>query len=123
MTFAQYQEIFKTKYPDGRTWMHNEVCGDVAHYKQKVAVEFVPGGKVFFYSGAYEDVLCKVGVPTISKSRLDSLESTLKHLLDTDGKADEFFGIVVDNSAEIERLTKEIKQIKATHVVVGRAGD
>ena len=123
MTFKQFEQLFHSKYPDGQCWMHDEFEHDVPGRRQKVAVVFAPNGKVYKYAGAYEDVLCKIGVPTISKQRMDNLEANLKNLQATDGKADEFFGIMVDNSAEIARLTAEIEQIKATHVVVGRVGD
>lgn len=123
MTFKQFEQLFHSKYPDGRCWMHNEMCRDQWRKVDKVAVEFVPGGKVHFYAGAYEDVLCKIGVPTISRQRMNNLEANLAKLQATDGQVDEFFGIMVDNSAEIARLTAEIEQIRSTHVVVERVGE
>lgn len=116
MTFAKFQKIFADKYPEGRVWMHNEVCRDQSHYKQKVAVEFQPGGKLYFYAGAYEDVLCKVGINCISKERFAELEQRLEQWKRWNG-TDDFFGGVMDYTKDIQKLTDEIENYKKNWII------
>lgn len=118
MTHSKFDELFRSKYPNGRTWMHNEFCRDQSRYIDKVAVEFQRGGKVYFYTGAYEDILRKVGVNVISRTRLFSLEDTLSRMVEANGKQDEFFGGTVDNSAEIARLTAEVDKYRRDYIIV-----
>ena len=117
MTFEKYQEAFKAKYPNGRTWMHNDMCRDQSGYKGKVAVEFVPGGKLYFYTGAYEDVLNKIGVNSISKERYSTLTDRLARYLEMNGQED-LFGCVIDLSREIAETQAELKRIETECVVI-----
>lgn len=114
VTHATFEELFHRKYPDGETWKHEpEVSGRI----QKTAVIFVPGGKVYFFTGAYEDVLCKIGINVISKERYESKVATLEWMKSQHGTED-FFGGVVDNTAEIERMTSEIENYTKNYVIV-----
>ena len=117
MTFSKYEEAFKTKYPSGRTWMHNDMCRDVSGYKGKVAVEFVPGGKVYFYDGAYEDVLNKIGISAISKERYANLANRLANYLKMDGTED-LFGGKFDYGKEIAETRAELKRIETECVII-----
>lgn len=116
MTFAKYESIFRTKYPNGRTWMHNDVCRDEPRYKQKVAVEFQPGGRLYFYSGAYEDVLCKIGINCISKERFAEVEARLARLKKYHG-TESLFGDIFDYSKEIEATEREIEQYRTEYII------
>ena len=117
MTFARFQEIFASKYPDGEVWMHDVFEHGQRGKRQKVAVVFKPNSKVYMYAGAYEDVLYKVGINCISKERLAEAEIHLKDLKKSNGKPDPFFGFTIDNSKEIEALEKQIEQYKTEWVI------
>ena len=118
MTFKKFEELFRTKYPEGTVWAHDIFEHDVPGRVQKVAVVFTTNGKVYKYRGAYEDILCKVGVPVISKERFATLESSLNTLKANDGKTDEFFGLTFDYSADIARITAEIENYRANYTIV-----
>ena len=117
MTFKKFQSLFATKYPDGRVWMHDEFEHGVSGRRQKVAVEFKPHGKVFMYSGAYEDILCKIGINVISKERFHELEVNLDHLKELNGTTDEFFGGLWDCTEAISTLEKRIEDYKANWII------
>ena len=118
MTFQKFVEILKTKYPDAEAYAHDTMCGGVPHYKQKTAIAFVKGGKLRHYSGAYEDVLTKVGIPTITHERLDPIIATLEMRKAEHGATDMFFGVKIDNSVIIEQLEARIAEIKSTYFIV-----
>ena len=118
MTFSKFLELLKTKYPNAEAYAHNVMCGDVPHYKGKTGVVFAPGGKVFMYSGAYEDVLNKVGIPTITHERFDPMCEALAKYKAEHGTKDPFFGFTIDCSKDIDRLEAEIAEIRATHFIV-----
>ena len=117
MTFKKFQELFATKYPEGEVWMHDAYEHGASGRRQKVAVEFKPHGKVFMYRGAYEDILCKIGINVISKERFSQLEMQLDHFKELDGTTDEFFGGVFDCADAIQRLEKEIADYKANWII------
>ena len=116
MTFKKFEEVFKQKYPDGRVWMHDEFEHGQRGKRQKVAVVFNPNSKVYMYAGAYEDVLCKVGINCISKERFTELEHRLAYYQKLDGKED-FFGGVFDCKADIQQLTDEIENYKKNWII------
>lgn len=117
VTFKKFETLFKGKYPNGTVFPHDVFEHGVPGRIQKVHVTFSPNGKGYFYRGAYEDILCKIGIPVISKERFTALEGQLEKLKDMDGKTDEFFGGVYDWSTEIERLSKEIEDYKKNYVI------
>lgn len=118
MTFKKFESLFKGKYPNGTVYPHDVYEHGVPGRVQKVAVEFAPGGKVYKYAGAYEDILCKVGVKVISRERFESLCSSLKALTDANGTQDIFFGGVIDNTAEIEDLTRKVDEYRKNYQIV-----
>lgn len=117
MTFKKFQSLFLSKYPHGHVWMHDEYEHGVSGRRQKVAVAFYPYGKVFMYRGAYEDILCKIGINVISKERFHELEMRLDHFKKLDGTTDEFFGGIWDCADAIQKLEKEIAEYKANWVI------
>lgn len=117
MTFKKFEAAFLGKYPEGTVYPHDVYEHGVPGRIQKVAVTFTANGKVYMYRGAYEDILCKVGIPVISKERFAELEAQLAKLKGLDGKQDEFFGMVFDYSADIARLTAEIENYKNNYVI------
>ena len=118
MTFKKFEALFKAKYPMGEVFPHDVFEHDVPGRIQKVGVVFNPNGKTYMYRGAYEDILCKCGINTISKERFAELEGRLVHLKKLNGATDEFFGGSFDCSEDIARLTVEIEDYKANYVIV-----
>lgn len=117
MTFAKYQSLFLQKYPNGETFMHDEFMHGTDRNRQKVGVVFEPNGKVYMYRGAYEDILCRIGVNVISKERFSELEARLAHLKEMDGTED-LFGGVFDYSDEIASVVSEIEKYKTDYTIV-----
>ena len=117
MTFKKFESLFKGKYPDGTVDPHDVFEHGVPGRVQKVAVVFEKGGKVYKYRGAYEDILCKVGIPVISKERFAQLEIRLEHLKELDRTTDEFFGGTFDCSESIAALTAEIEKYRKEYVI------
>ena len=117
MTFKKFETLFKGKYPDGSVDPHDVFEHGVPGRIQKVHVVFTPNGKGYMYRGAYEDILCKIGIPVISKERFAQLEIRLEHLKELDGTTDEFFGGVFDCSESIAKLTAEIEKYRKEYVI------
>lgn len=117
MTFKKFQSLFLTKYPDGEVFPHDVFCHGESGKIQKVGVVFKPNGKVFMYRGAYEDILCKIGINVISKERFHELEIRLDHLKGLDGTTDEFFGGLWDCANAIQKLESQIAEYKANWII------
>lgn len=117
MTFRRFEEIFKTKYPTGNVWMHDKFAAHSGN-RQKVAVEFVPHGRVYLYRGAYEDILCRIGIKTISKARLSELVNHLESLKRKHGDPDVFFGMgYTDNMRSIMKAEALLAEISRDYVI------
>ena len=114
MTFKKFEEIFRTKYPNGDVCMHGK--GGGTEKNGKVFVAFEPCGKVYMYYGAYEDVLCKMGFKVISKERLAEAKIRLETYEKRHGKPD-FFGGVMDYSQDIEELEKRIAEYETEWII------
>ena len=68
MTLKQANVIFTKKYPNGEIFSHNFGAGYSDNtMKNKVALVFEKGKKVYIYNGSYEKVLSKLGF-TIPKT-------------------------------------------------------
>lgn len=117
MTFKKFETLFKGKYPNGTVYPHDVFEHGVPGRVQKVEVIFEPNGKGYMYRGAYEDILCKIGIPVISKERFAQLETRLEHLKELDGTTDEFFGGTFDCSESIATLTAEIEKYRKEYVI------
>ena len=120
MTFKKFEELFLQKYPDGQCWMHDEFCHGQSGYRQKVGIVFKPQTKVYMYAGAYEDILCKVGVNVISKERFAELLVRLeeyKRRQKEYGGTDWFFGIPVDYSKDITELEAQIAKYRKDWII------
>ena len=114
MTFKKFEEIFRSKYPDGVIAMHGKAGG--TEKNKKVYVAFQPCGKAYMYYGAYEDVLCKMGFNVISKERLAENEMRLESLKERNGKPS-FFGGVVDYTDEIAKIEARLKEYRESWII------
>lgn len=114
MTFKKFEQIFHSKYPNGSVFAHSKFGG--TELNRKTTVIFEHRGKCFLYYGAYEDVLCKIGINCISKERFDALEARLACYIEQNG-TDDFFGGTFDWTSEIEQLTREIEQYKTDYII------
>lgn len=115
MTFAKFNELFKSKYPEGEVVQHGKFGG--TEKNKKTTVIFVPGGKCYEYYGAYEDVLNRVGIKVISQSRFHDKQSCLESYKKWNGR-EALFGGRFDYNKEIVRLECEIKEILDNYVIV-----
>lgn len=115
MTFKKFQSLFATKYPDG--WVHPHGKYGGCEKNMKVTLSFSPNGKSYSYYGAYEDILCRVGINVISKERFSELEMRLERLNEWNG-TDDFFGGVIDNTEAIQKLESQIAEYKANWIIV-----
>ena len=115
MTFKKFEELFMEKYPNGAVHMHGKFAG--TEKSKKVTVIFSENGRCYDYYGAYEDILCRLGIKVISKCRLHDIELRLQHYKQWHGLP-KLFGGVEDYSAEIERLTNEIEILKENFIIV-----
>lgn len=115
MTFKKFEELFKTKYPEGEVVAHGQFGG--TERNKKTTVIFKPEGKCYEYYGAYEDVLCRVGIDVISKHRYQSMKASLEWYKKDHGTP-KLFGGTVDHSETIARLTKEIEDIEKNTIIV-----
>ena len=123
MTFKKFEELLKTKYPEAGACMHSKFAG--TEHNKKVEIHFTPEGKCYEYYGAYEDILNRLGMKVISKSRLASEESALRRYKEMQGKPDPFFGIfnsddngVLDYSKEITEYEERIARLKRDYIIV-----
>ena len=116
MTFKRFEEIFKSRYPDGHVWMHDDYMSHPGN-RQKVGVEFAPNSKVYLYRGAYEDILCRIGINTISKARLAETVNYLEHLKRHHGDPDVFFGGgYTDNMKDIMKMEAFLAEVRRDYV-------
>lgn len=121
MTFKRFEEIFLSKNPGGMVVAHGQFGG--TERNNKTTVVFRDGGKTYSYYGAYEDVLCKMGINTISKERLESLQKQLARLQEENGKEEEnlFFDDdepwIIDWSREIAELEARLDDIKKNYII------
>ena len=121
MTFKAFQTIFLSKYPNGEAIPHGALAGTEGTLKTSIV--FKPGGRCYSYKGAYEDVLCKLGINTISKERLHGMEKQLVRLIYENGKTEESCfdddePWVIDWSREIAELESRLADIKANYIIV-----
>lgn len=117
MTFVTFCKLLETKYPKANAFSHGDFGGNEKN--RKVTIEFEPPhGKTYDYYGAYEDVLCKCGIPTITHERFDPMCERLERFKRENGTADDFFGIPIDYTKEIEELETRIADIKANYYIV-----
>lgn len=117
MTFNTFNQILTDHIPTAHAVMHGKFGG--TEKNKKVSISFTENGKVFEYYGAYEDILTKIGILTISKDRFECLTSRLARLECENGTEDEFFGLGTFNyDKEISDLKTEIKNYEDNYLII-----
>ena len=115
MTFTKFEELFKTKYPNGKAIQHGKFGG--TEKNKKTTIVFSPNGKCYEYYGAYEDILCRIGIKTISKSRLHDFEAELERCKRMNGQK-AFFCETLDYSEKIAWIENELSSIRSDYIIV-----
>ncbi len=120
MTFKRFEEIFLSKNPGGMVVAHGQFGG--TERNNKTTVVFRNGGKAYSYYGAYEDVLCKMGINTISKERLESLQKQLARLQEENGRTEESCfdddePWIINWDREIAELEARLEDIKKNYII------
>lgn len=116
MTFKRFEEIFKSKYPEAECCMHGKFGG--TEHNKKIVIYFTPDGKCYEYYGAYEDVLNRLGIKVITKSRLYSEEAALERYKNMNGTPSLFGDGPLDYSKEIAEYEERIARIKSDYIIV-----
>lgn len=114
MTFQKAHDIFMGKYPEGEMVQHGKFGG--TEKNKKITVIFKRGGRCYEYYGAYEDVLCRIGINVISKERFAEAEVRLATLKERNGKPD-FFGGVMDETEEIAKLEARLNEYRESWII------
>ena len=117
MTFKKFEELFKTKYPEGEVLRHGGM-GQTRTTGQ-ASVIFKPDGKVYDYYGAYEDILCRIGIKVISKARVRHAEQALERYR-KDHNTPKLFADQgnYDFSEQIAELEDWLDKIYAEYIIV-----
>lgn len=113
MTFTEFEAIIKNKHPQAEVFKHGEFEGNTIN----VAVIFTPQSKVYKYNGTYCEVLNKLGFKAIYRHNLESVKNALDKAKAGHGTQDDFFGFEIDNTEEITRLEKDLKEYESYIVV------
>lgn len=114
MTFSNFKNIVKEKYPEAEMFAHGEFAGN----KINVAIIFNPNNpKVYKYNGTYCEVLNKLGFKAIYRHDLENQIATLEMLQKLHG-TEGFWGDIIDNSKEIERVEQDITNFKENYIIV-----
>lgn len=117
MTFKTFEGIVKEHRPEIEVAPHGQFSG--SGNSVSVAVIFHPHGKVYCYNGSYCYVLNRLGIKTIYRSELTTLQEYLKRLKDEHGKVSAFWGDeIVDNSEEIKRREEELARLEREFIVI-----
>ena len=114
MTFTEFEAIVKNKYPQAKVFKHGEFVGN----KINVVVIFTPQSKVYKYNGTYCEVLNKLGFKAIYKHNLEAVKNALAKAKAGHGIQDEFFGLKIDNTEEIQRYEEIIAQIEREFIII-----
>ncbi len=116
MEFKKFEELFKVKYPEGEVFRH----GEFAHTREngKVVVIFRKGGKCYDYSGSYQTILSKLGIPVYTTEDVYNIKRDLERYRKENGKKSQFFDFVLDWTEEIERLEAILEEINSGKVAV-----
>lgn len=113
MKFEKFEEIVKSKYPKAEIFAHGVFSGN----KVNVAIVFEPHTRVYKYNGTYCEVLNRLGIKAIYRHDLDAHIKTLEMLKNMNGQ-ESFFGMVIDNTQEISRFEKDLKDYQENYIIV-----
>lgn len=114
MKFEKFKELFLSKYPEGEVYPHGHFGG--TEKTKKVALVFKEDGKVYKYAGPYEDILCKVGIPVMSKTRFNEMKVQLEAYKKRNG-CKGFFNDVLDYSNQIADLEATIERCEREYII------
>ena len=111
MTFEKFEEIIRTKYPEAKVGAHGKATkGD------KVLVFFAPNTKGYEYSGAYDHILCNMGINVVSKMHYEETKRALETAVERNGKKS-FFGGVMDTTKEIEKYQAMLADFESNYII------
>lgn len=116
MTFQKFKQIAEQHRPDAVVHQHKTFGGvpDVAIYFTR------PDGtesKVYSYRGSYAGILTRLGIDFVSTDTIKTLEMELAMEVESNGRPCFFTDGIIDNTAEIERLTAQIAEYKSDKYV------
>lgn len=112
MTNERANEIFRTKYPEGRIFMRGKFGGTGSG---ALAVEFRDGGKVYDYQGqSYAEVLRRFGFNVIYKHDVVNIEKRIADLeYEIEHKKSKYSLFVVEYSDEtISQKKEQLKEYR-----------
>ena len=117
MKFSKFEELFKKKYPYGKVVAHGKFAG--TQKNGKTTLIFFTDGRCYEYYGAYEDILNRIGIKVISKSRYNDIVMTLENYRSMNGRPKLFEKDgCEDYSKDISRLEAEIEEINNNYLIV-----
>lgn len=99
MTFKNFLEIVKQKYPEAKFLPHG--CSE----KNKLSVLVIfdpknPRAEQYRYNGTYCEVLNKLGIPAIYKQDYEGRKKSLSRLIEENGTLG-FFNRIIDNTESL----------------------
>lgn len=116
MTFKNFTEVVKQKYPKAVIYPHGKFAGN------KINVTIVFNGtnheKVYQYNGTYCEVLNKLGIKAFYKHNYGIMKSTLERYKEENGTVCPLFGITYNYDDAIKQLTAEIEDIEKNYIIV-----
>jgi hypothetical protein len=115
MTFTQFEQIFKSKYPDGTVCSHGTVENDI-----QVTVSFKPYGKIYRYNKSYGVILRDLGFKVVYQHDLIDCEKRLEYIKEQPLKKVRFGKFIVntDYSEEIKELEQKIADYKQNYIII-----
>ena len=120
MTFAKFETLLKTKYPESSACPHGKFAQ--TDKNKKVEINFTHHGKCYCYYGSYQDILFKVGIKTAYKYQIVFAERHLAQLKTEHGKPNPFNlfnpNAICDRSKEIEDWSSYLSDIKSGEYII-----
>lgn len=109
MTFKRFEELFKSKYPDGEVVAHGKFGGTEAN--GKTTVIFTPYGKCYEYYGSYQEVLARLGIQALYQRDIEEAKQRLAHYKEKHGTRG--YSLFIDGGDYIHDYSKEIAHLEA----------
>ena len=124
MTFDTFAKIVHSQRPELEVHPHGSARGNYSGARggkcgnaPRVAVIY-PNGKLYQYSGSYGEVLGKLGIKTVDRSDVMTLEANLRSARERHGKPNIFSaGKPLDLSGEISRLEASLAKCYSSEYI------